>query len=519
MKKKRIIIVVLLIAMVITVVVVFNNRSNSGAAPVNEAYSEATPMRQDIKTSLSGNGSLEPADSYTVSSMVTGEVLQADFEEGEIVEKDSLLYVIDSSALTNGIDQSRMTLEQNQDRHQRNLKSLEDLKIESGIEGTIIDINVEVDDMVNAGQVIATIRDQEILTIKVPFIASEAEQVALGSQAIITLSNNYETITGRVTKVASVAGVTNANVMTKEVTIEVPNPGALIAGMEGYAQIGNYAGTGSGSFEWKKEGSVMALSSGKVSKILITEGEKVTSGQLLVLLTNDTLSNAIVDSDYAIKSAQMSLDKQLEALDDYEVRSPIAGTIVEKSVKIGDTLSQVNTLCTIFDMSYLTTVLNIDELDIDQVELGSSVEITVEALEDKVYEGIITRININGSTMNGVTTYPVTVRIDMTEGLMPGMNATFNVIVAERENALVIPIAAIERGNQVLVYTGVEKLDESSDIPSGYEYVTVTTGISDDSYVEILSGIDGNDKILVKEVVLSTDNVRFGPGGNDGGGF
>jgi len=169
-------------------------------------------------------------------------------------------------------------------------------------------------------------------------------------------------------------------------------------------------------------------------------------------------------------------------------------------------------------MSYLTTVLNIDELDISKVQVGSSVEITVEALEEKVYEGTITRININGNTMNGVTTYPVTVRIDNIEGLLPGMNATFDVIVAHKENALVIPISAIERDNQVLIYTGVAKTDENSDIPEGYEYVTVETGISDDSYVEILSGLDEKDKILMKEIVLSPNDMNFGPR-NDGGGL
>lgn len=518
MKKKRNIVIIMLIVIALVAVIMFMNRPNSTAAPKNEAYTEVTPIIQDIKKTLSGNGTLEPADSYNVTSLVSGDVLQADFEEGKKVEKDSLLYVIDNSAISNNIEQARMTLEQSQINYDRNIKNMGDLKINAKAEGTVVNIDVEVDDMISVGQIVATVRDQTNLTLKVPFIAGEAEKITVGTESTITLSNNFETVTGSVTKVSSITSSKNANVMTKEITIEVKNPGALISSMEGYAQIGDFAGTQAGIFEWKNEENIVALTSGKVSKILVTEGEKVVLNQLMITLSNDTLSNAVVDVEYSIRSSQMSLDKQLEELDDYEIRSPIAGTIVEKNIKAGDTLSEVKILCTVFDMSYLTTELNIDELDISKVKVGSKVEIIVEALEEKVYEGVITRININGSTLNGVTTYPVTVRIDETEGLLPGMNATFEIIVAKKEMALVIPVAAVERGNQVLIYTGVTMQDEGSEIPVGYEYVTVETGISDDTFVEIVSGLKEADQILIKEVVLAKSEVKFGPG-NDGGGL
>jgi HlyD family secretion protein len=63
--------------------------------------------------------------------------------------------------------------------------------------------------------------------------------------------------------------------------------------------------------------------------------------------------------------------------------------------------------------------LNVDELDIAKVQVGQTETITADAAGGKTYTGIVTKVNINGTTNNGVTAYPVTIRIDETEGLLP----------------------------------------------------------------------------------------------------
>lgn len=75
----------------------FMSRVKAKAAKVETTYTAAGVEKRSITNSLTGSGTLQPADSYTVTTLVSGEVLSDTFEEGDMVEKDQLLYTIDSS--------------------------------------------------------------------------------------------------------------------------------------------------------------------------------------------------------------------------------------------------------------------------------------------------------------------------------------------------------------------------------------------------------------------------------------
>jgi hypothetical protein len=68
--------------------------------------------------------------------------------------------------------------------------------------------------------------------------------------------------------------------------------------------------------------------------------------------------------------------------------------------------------------------INVDELQVSSLKVGQTVQVTADAVKDKTYEGVVTRVSMKGDTSGGTTTYPVTIRIDDTGSLMPGMNAT-----------------------------------------------------------------------------------------------
>lgn len=81
-------------------------------------------------------------------------------------------------------------------------------------------------------------------------------------------------------------------------------------------------------------------------------------------------------------------------------------------------------MCVINDLSYLEMTLDVDELDILDIAVGQKAEITADAIDDCTFEGVVTNISSAGTTSGSTTTYPVTIRIDDTGSLMPGMNAT-----------------------------------------------------------------------------------------------
>lgn len=155
-------------------------------------------------------------------------------------------------------------------------------------------------------------------------------------------------------------------------------------------------------------------------------------------------------------------------------------------------------MCVIYDLSYLEMTLNVDELDILDIAVGQKAEITADAIDDQTFEGVVTSISSAGTTTGGTTTYPVTIRIDDTGSLMPGMNATAVIDIASAEDALSIPSYAVVRGNYVLVTKdspSAVNADTSMNAPDGYVYVKVTTGISDDDYIAVTSGLEEGDTI------------------------
>ena len=104
--------------------------------------------------------------------------------------------------------------------------------------------------------------------------------------------------------------------------------------------------------------------------------------------------------------------------------------------------------------------------------------------------------------------YPVKVRIDETDGLRPGMNANAEIVVAQAKNTLTVPNAAIVRGGYVLVTQdspSAVNADPGMIAPDGYVYVPVKTGVSDDNYTQIVSGLTGNDTVAYDSAAASTD--------------
>ena len=175
---------------------------------------------------------------------------------------------------------------------------------------------------------------------------------------------------------------------------------------------------------------------------------------------------------------------------------------------MGDAVKSGDTLCVIYDLSYLEMVINVDELQIGALSVGQKVQLTADAVTDKTYVGTVTRVSMKGSSRGGTTTYPITIRIDDTDGLRPGMNANAEIVVAEANNALVVPNAAAIRGGYVLVSKkspSAANAVEDMDAPEGYVYVKVETGVSDDSYTEIKSGLQEDDTVAYDTSSVSDD--------------
>ncbi len=513
---------------VLAVVVGFfflNSGGANSAGNIGVVYNTATVSRNDISVTLTGTGTLQPADKYTVTSLITGEILTDDFEEGDVIEEDTILYTVDNSDAENALEKSELLLSQSRSSYDRLLESLTDLNIKADNAGTIVDIFVEIGDEVQPGQNIATVINNSVMSIELPFSSNDVDGFYVGQEASVTVESTYETITGVISEIKNVEEAINGNKLVKKVTIDVQNPGGISVTDSATASINNIACVEKSTFSYKDQENITAKLAGEVVSIPLAEGDWINSNQTIAVLQSDTLEDNIETSESNLKDAELSLENQQDLVDEYSIKSPISGTVIEKEYKSGDNLEPGKVLCTIFDLSHLTMTLNVDELDIFKISEGQEVTITADAAENKTFKGEVTKISINGTTMNGVTSYPVTIQIDNSEGLLPGMNVDATIEIQNKEDVVSIPIEAVERGNIVLVKTNgtvqSEQLKEST-VP-GYEYVSVELGISNEDIVEITSGLNEGDEIAIigRYTNLMTEvetQMMTGPGGPPTGG-
>ena len=475
------------------------------AASGDVTYAETTPVRQDVSNSLSGTGTLNPANTYTVKSLVDGKILTGGFEEGDKVEEGDVLYTIDSSDASTNLEKASIALQQ----AQRSYDKTVDLQyVRAEVDGTVSSLKVAKGDQVTSGQEVAVIRDSSKMLLNLLFPAADAANFSVGQSADVVLDGTFETLKGTITAVTGTDELSTGNLLVRTVTIRVNNAGGLTTAQAATASVNGVSSIASATFAYQAERTLTALASGTVSAINVQEGDTVSKGDILIELTGDDLTESIQSASESLRSAEISMQNLQDTMSNYTITSPISGTIIEKDAKQGDALTSGSTLCVIYDLSYLEMVINVDELQIGALSVGQKVQLTADAVTDKTYVGTVTRVSMKGSSSGGTTTYPITIRIDNTDGLRPGMNANAEIVVAEASNALVVPNAAVIRGGYVLVSKkspSAANAVEDMDAPDGYVYVKVETGVSDDSYTEIKSGLQEDDTVAYDTSSVSDD--------------
>ena len=131
------------------------------------------------------------------------------------------------------------------------------------------------------------------MSLEVSFPADDAASFYVGQSATVTLDSTFETLSGTISKISGTDTVLTGNVIVRTVTIDVANPGGLSTSQSASAAVGSATSTASGTFTYKEEETVTAEVSGEVSAIRVSEGDQVSSGQTLIVLTSDDLDDSI----------------------------------------------------------------------------------------------------------------------------------------------------------------------------------------------------------------------------------
>lgn len=543
----------------------------SSAAASGETLQVYTASKRTIQRVLTGTGTLKPLDEYTVTALTSGEIVEDYFEEGDAVVEDQILMKIDSSNLETSLRRAQNSYDDAVEALDDLIDSKNDFLVKTDYSGVIQVMNYEVGDDVRQGEVIASVIDRDTMLIDIPFMQVDALNMHKGDVASVTVEGTFEELWGWVEKISPSYTVNQNGVKIVKVTIGVKNPGVITESIMATACVGDYYCTDSSHFYYNVNEMITAKASGEVTKIYKNEGDHVEKNDIILELDSESLDKSITKARRSVDDALKALEDAQDAFDNYEITAPISGTVVDKKYKKGEKIGSAggSTVAVIYDLSALVFEMNIDELDIDSVKIGQSVKVTSDAKTGMTYVGEITKTSVQGVTTNGTTYYSITVTIndygqDTENALRPGMNIDAEIIIEQRENVIAIPVDAISRGNKVTVVSSIqnenhgEKTDVSavpeknandngSEMPvkntdeqrqngrnnrqngsfGGYstvpgttetKEVVVETGVSDEDYIEIISGLNEGDMVVIKTVTApSSNNADMGMFGMSGG--
>ena len=533
--KKKLAVGCAVIAVLIIGGAIFLQRRQQAASTESQAQRTAVAARQDITSTLSASGSLSAKDSYTVTSLVEGEVLSADFEEGDQVTEGQVLYQIDSSSMESQVTSAQNSLQRAQDDladaqadYNEAQSKFSGNTYKSTRSGYIRNLYIEAGDRVSGGTTVADIYDDTTMKLKVPFLSADAAAIAPGTECTVTLTDTGEMLTGTVTSVSNMDETITGGRIVRYVHVQVANPGGLTTSHMAVVTVGDMTCVEEGTFEPSVETTMTAEdldSTVEIEAVLVSEGDYVTEGTPLFSMTASSADRMMrnykssVDSaQQQVENAQNSIESTQDTYDNYTITAPISGQVIVKNVNAGETItrdsSSETALAIIYDLSELTFEMSIDEMDIQSVEVGQKVQVVADAFEGQTFTGTVTNVSINGSYSNGVTNYPVTVTLDDAGDLIPGMNVTGTIILDEATDVLAIPADSLMRGNRV--YVKDPSAEAEPGVPAGFRSVEVETGLISDEYVEITSGLSEGDEVYVDE--SSTDSsASMMPMGGMGG--
>ena len=513
-KKNRKKIILLLLILVVLFVVNSPLKGDKDQVNAKFDYEKVVADIGDIEVIVEGKGVVEENSVYNISPSVNGEIVEDYVEVGQMVNKDDLLYVIDSDDIQASLSTAKLAVEQANISYNNIKKQINDLKIVANDSGYVSDLTITKGAYIVTNSPVCNLVETNQYEVVLQFMNAAASQIRVGNRATLTYMSYLTTIDGTVTNVSDRTFLRDDGSQVSEVTIRVTTTGfglnnAIVKG-EVYTDLGTtITSANTAPMTGVTNNMVKAKSTGTVETVHVKNGDYVEKGTLLVTLENVDLETALSNAEIALKNAKNSLSNVEKQLDNYNIKSPITGLVAYKNNKLGDIISNFQStsskvMVTIVDNSVKKFEMEVDELDIAKVKVGQEVIITIDALDGKEYMGKVSNINTIGKSVAGITSYTVTVELENFPEIYAGMNVDADIQITSIKDVIRVPLSAVRKGNVVYKKVADETYqDEDSSVPMGYQKVEVEIGQNNSDYIEIVSGIEEGDTVLIDKLTQS----------------
>lgn len=440
-----------------------------------QSVSTETAAMGSIRVTTEGSGYVEAASTKALVLEYDGKLETIYVERGDQVKIGDVLAVYDTDALDSVIEATEAELDQVNQAIATTDDSGSDV-ITAPVSGRVKRIFAAEDDVVtnvvdmNGG--LAEISADAKL--KVEFTCSDS---ALSEGDSVTVEFDTHSVTGTIAEIDG----ENVRVTIPDDTEYVVDTVAVVRGKSG-TKLGE-------GLLLSNHPYLVQASYGIIDDVNISKESKVSAGDTLFYRRDVRYNQTYLD----LLTRREELVEELQELKQYQenpvVVSEYDGYVVSLEALEGMPYEKDQEFCTIADEGTLHLKIEIDELDIDGVEMGQSADVVFDAFEEETYSGTVKKISGMGNNTGGVTTYTVTIEMEGDARLKNAMSASATIVMDHRDNVLLVPVDALKSADGER-YVEVMDGDVTVKIP-------VTTGLVNNEYAEITSGLNGGEQVVV----------------------
>ena len=228
----------------------------------------------------------------------------------------------------------------------------------------------------------------------------------------------------------------------------------------------------------------------------------------------------VESSEYAVSSAEASLNEAEENLDKTSIYAPVDGTISMLNVELGERVVGTGQmsgteLIRLANLNAMVVAVEVNENDIIRVHLGDTSLIEVDAFWGEEFKGVVTEIassaNVSGVSADQVTNFEVKIRILDNTNFRPGMTASVEVQTKLVKDVISVPIQAVTTRKDTAKNEDNKKVECVFLFGNSMaNFTIVKTGIQNDKYIEVLEGIADSDVVIVRPYSLISKTLKDG---------
>lgn len=476
-------------------------------------YIMATAERGSVVASITGTGQVSASNRVDVTSEVSGDIVSVPVKLGDTVREGQTIASIDSRDATRSVQNAEISLENAKISYEKSQKNASDQSVDSSIS----DINNAYEDgytavsnmMIDLPDIIEDLDNIYYVTTHSPYFSDSGVR-SYGGDTALGYKYEFGVLFDQTKNEYDDLFKTYRSINTSDrakLTQLIEDSHALMKKVHSVL-TGTY-----NTIDYIKNRTPSEYLSSEISsdKSTISSDLNTTNSRITAL------SNALTDIEDAkdssteatldLKTAQLNLStaednlrKAKEDLANHSIRAPFSGVIGKVDVEYGDRVSSNGAVATIITDEKIAEV-SLNEVDISKVKIGQKATLTFDAIDDLTITGTVTEVDLLGTVSQGVVNYTVKIAFDVNdERVKTGMSLSAAIVSETKQNIVRVPNSAV-KSQAGTTYVEIQNKDGS------ISQIQVQTGLSDDDYTEIVSGLNEGDSFISRTVTSSSNTA------------